>query len=106
MYNIPQQSISFFTDAHKTIKKIQLSDLDFDSELSYFPLLQNEITNLAGASQILTEQINYANLSPSLSNLGFDNTVARDLSFHKFLQDQKHLLFSQTNIFIFKLQFL
>ncbi|MBL0359090.1 MAG: linear amide C-N hydrolase [Chitinophagaceae bacterium] len=84
VYNINQKSISFFTDTHKEIKSINLSELDFGKELTYFNINQNELKNLSKELIRLTEAINYSYNSPSLVHLGIEENVARDISQHQF----------------------
>lgn len=89
VYNIHEKSISFFTDSDKEIKTIDLSELDFATELSYFDLNQNELSNLTKELKSHTEQVNYSYVLPSLIHLGFDEQVAKEISLHQFQQTEK-----------------
>ncbi len=89
VYNVNQKSISFFTDTHKEIKNLNLSELDFENNLAYFPLNQNEIKHLNKELKSFTEPVNYSYLSPSLMHLGFDEKLTKDVSQHQFLQAKR-----------------
>jgi len=86
VYHVNQKSISFITDSHREIKRVNLSELDFANELAYFPLNQNEFKNLNNELKSFTEPVNFACISPSLMHLGFDEQVTKDISRHQFLQ--------------------
>jgi penicillin V acylase-like amidase (Ntn superfamily)/uncharacterized protein (DUF2141 family) len=89
VYNVNQKSISFFTDTHKEIKTISLSELDFnDQAITYFNLHQNVVKTLNDRLIALTEQVNYSFMSSSLMNLGFDEKVVQDISRHQFQQTE------------------
>ncbi len=88
VYDINQKSISFFTDTHQEIKTIDVSQLDFGSNLTYFNLNQNELLKLNEELTALTEQVNFSFLSPSLIHLGFDEKVTKDISLHQFQQSE------------------
>ncbi|MBK6966432.1 MAG: hypothetical protein IPH20_21630 [Bacteroidales bacterium] len=103
VYNINQQSISFHTDTHNEIKSISLSELDFDNDLTFFPLNQNEIKHLNKALILLTEPVNYSHLLPSLIHLGFDEDLAKNISQHQFLQTKNNASFYAGNYFHFEI---
>ena len=86
VYNIHQRSISFFTDTHSSIKTINLSAMDFDSGLSYLTLNQDKLIDLSNALEPLTEQVNQTYVTSSLTHLGLDETVTKDISQHQFRQ--------------------
>ncbi len=86
VYNVTEKSVSFFTDTHKEIKTIHLVALDWDKNLSYFPLNQNQLTNLDHELKSFSEMENYLYMSPSLIHLGFIEAVTKDLSLHQFRQ--------------------
>lgn len=88
VYNINGKSISFFTDSHNEIKKINMADMDFSSDFAYINLNQNEIINLDKGLNKLTETINFSYMSPSLIHLGFDERLTKDISQHQFQQNQ------------------
>lgn len=84
VYNVNERCISFFTDAYTEIKSINLSELDFSSNLAYYPLNQNEVTIITNALKSFTETVNYSYMSPALIHLGFDENVTQDISQHQF----------------------
>lgn len=88
VYNINGKSISFFTDSHNEIKKINMADMDFSSDFAYINLNQNEIINLDKGLNKFTETINFSYMSPSLIHLGFDERLTKDISQHQFQQNQ------------------
>lgn len=101
VYNINHKSISFYTDTHKEIKNINLSELDFSKNLTYFPLNQNEVRHLGKELKVFTEPINYSYLSPSLIHLGFDEDFTKDISLHQFLQSKNPSSLFAENYFHF-----
>jgi len=103
VYNIPQKSISFFTDTHQAIKTIHISGLDFDNELTYFTLNQNEVKNLNPELKVLTEPINQSYVSASLMHLGLDELVTRDISQHQFRQGKNQSSYFADNYFHFEI---
>lgn len=85
VYDVAGRNISFFTDTHRKVKTIHLSDLDFNEGLAYFPLNQDKQTNLGnGLLETLSEPLNYGCLSPSLIHLGFDEELAKEMSRRQF----------------------
>jgi uncharacterized protein (DUF2141 family) len=101
VYNVNEQTISFFTDTHKEIKNINLSELDFGKDIAYFPLNQNDQKKLNTSLQPLTETINQTYVSASLIHLGFDESVTKDISQHQFLQTKKATSLFADNYFHF-----
>lgn len=90
VYNIPQKTISFFTDTNREIKTVGLSELDFTGHADYFELNQNKVKKLNTGWKPLTEEANFSCMSPSLIHLGFDELLTRDMSRHQMLQTEKN----------------
>jgi len=105
VYNINQKSISFFTDTHKEIKTIRLSEVDFNADLGYLTLNQDELKNISKELKPLTESINQSFVSPSLIHLGFDEAVTRDISLHQFQPVNKQSSAFADNYFHFEISF-
>lgn len=103
VYNINQKSISFFSDTHKEIKSIHLSELYFEKELTYFKINQNELKYLNNAFAMLTDAINYSYTLPSLVHLGLEENVARDISQHQFNQGNNKSSVFADNYFHFEI---
>jgi len=103
VYNIHQKSVSFFTDTHQAIKTINIAGLDFDNELTYFTLNQNEVKNLNTGLKVLTEPINQPYVSASLMHLGLDERVTRDISEHQFRQGKNQSSNFSDNYFHFEI---
>jgi len=103
VYNINQRSVSFFTDTHTEVKTISISDLDFSRDLAYLTLNQNEFKELGRALNELTEPINSSYVSSSLIHLGFDASVAKEISLHQFQPRQKESTVFSDNYFHFEI---
>lgn len=101
VYNVNEKTIFFFTDTHKEIKSIKLSELDYNKDITYFPLNQNDQKQLNTSLQPLTETINQPYVSYSLIHLGFDESVTKDISLHQFLQTKKTASLFADNYFHF-----
>lgn len=101
VYNVTEKTISFFTDTHKEIKRISLSELDFNKELAYCTLNQNDKKQLNTSLRPLTETVNQFYVSSSLIHLGFDESVTKDISLHQFMQNKKASSYFSDNYFHF-----
>jgi penicillin V acylase-like amidase (Ntn superfamily)/uncharacterized protein (DUF2141 family) len=86
VYNIENKSISFFSHSHKKIKQINLKNIGFDQELSYFHINQDIEIVLDTKLKLFAEQANFEIASTSLIHLGFDKELAKEISEHQFYQ--------------------
>jgi penicillin V acylase-like amidase (Ntn superfamily)/uncharacterized protein (DUF2141 family) len=86
VYNIEHKTISFFSHSHKKIKQINLKNIDFEKELSYFNINQDSEIVLDSKLIPLAEQSNFIIVSSSLLHLGFDIGLTKEISEHQFHQ--------------------
>ncbi|HRG64306.1 MAG TPA: linear amide C-N hydrolase [Saprospiraceae bacterium] len=85
VYNIRQKSISYYSDSHKKIKSVFLADMDFDHDLSYLDINQDEVTMLKSETlKKYDEKINTRYVSTSLEHLEIDKETGLDISQHQF----------------------
>ncbi|MBK7220644.1 MAG: linear amide C-N hydrolase [Saprospiraceae bacterium] len=85
VYNIHQKSISFYSDSHKEIKSVNLNEMDFDHNLSYLEINQNEIKIIVSETlKQYDQKINAFYVSTSLEHLGIDKETGLDISQHQF----------------------
>jgi len=83
VYNIDNKSIFFFSHANKKIKQINLNNTDFEQTLSYYDINQDAETILDNKLKPISEQINFEAMSASLTHLGFDIDLCKELSEHQ-----------------------
>lgn len=86
VYNIQSKSISFFSHKHKKIKQINLNHIDFENNPGYFDINQNTELTLDHKLKPISEQINFEMVSASLTHLGFDPDLCKELSEHQITQ--------------------
>ena len=85
VYNIHQKSISFYSDSHKKIKSVNLTEMDFDHDLSYLDINQDDIKIIvSGTLKQYDQKINAIYVSTSLEHLGIDKETGHDISQHQF----------------------
>jgi len=103
VYNVNEKNISFFTETYKEIKTISLAGLDFDNDLTYFALNQNEQKKLSKELIPLTESVNHSYLSPSLVHMGFEENITKDISRHQFEMAKNQASLFSANYFHFEI---
>lgn len=86
VYNIENKSIAFYSHKNKEIKQINLNNIDFEQGLSFFNINQNKETLLDNKLQPFSEKVNFEMVSASLTHLGFDMNLSKEISEHQFNQ--------------------
>lgn len=86
VYNIETKSIAFYSHKNKEIKQINLNNIDFEQGLSCFNINQNKETLLDNKLQPFLEKVNFEMVSASLTHLGFDMNLSKEISEHQFNQ--------------------
>jgi uncharacterized protein (DUF2141 family) len=86
VYNLENKTISLFSHSHKKIKQISLNNIDFEQGLSYFNINQDKEMVLDTKLNPFTEQTNFVMVSASLTHLGFDTDLCKEISEHQFNQ--------------------
>ena len=86
VYNIETKSIAFYSHKNKEIKQINLNNIDFEQGLSCFNINQNKETLLDNKLQPFSEKVNFEMVSASLTHLGFDMNLSKEISEHQFNQ--------------------
>lgn len=86
VYNLENKTISFFSHSHKKTKQINLNNIDFEQGLSYFNINQDKENILDTKLNQFTEQTNFEMVSASLTHLGFDTDLSKEISEHQFNQ--------------------
>lgn len=80
VYDVQQKRISFFTDAQKEIRSIDVSSLDFSKDLQYADLNAVQPLKL----DVLTVAVNQQYVGASLMHLGFEEAVTKDIAQHQY----------------------
>lgn len=80
VYDVQGKRISFFTDAQKEIRSIDLASLDFGQVLQYADLNTGQPLRL----EALSEAINQKYVGASLMHLGFEDAVTKDIAQHQY----------------------
>lgn len=86
VYNIENKTISFFSHSHKKTKQINLGNIDFEQGLSYFNINQDKESILDTKLNQFAVQTNFEMVSASLTHLGFDTDLSKEISEHQFNQ--------------------
>lgn len=86
VYNIETKSIAFYSHKNKEIKQINLNNIDFEQGLSCFNINQNKETLLDNKLQPFLEKVNFEMVSASLTHLGFDMGLSKEICEHQFNQ--------------------
>jgi len=104
VYNIDNKSIFFFSHANKKIKQINLNNTDFEQTLSYYDINQDAETILDNKLKPISEQINFEAMSASLTHLGFDIDLCKELSEHQINQKLLNKSYFSQNYFHFDIR--
>lgn len=101
VYNLEHKSISFFSHKHKKIKQLDLNNLDFERDLVCFNINQNKETRLDNSLHAFSEQVNFAMVSASLTHLGFDVNLSKEISEQQLHQKPATRSYFSQNYFHF-----
>ncbi|MBL7844944.1 MAG: linear amide C-N hydrolase [Cyclobacteriaceae bacterium] len=103
VYNIESRAISFFSHSHRKTKQINLNNIDFEQELSYFNINQDAEIVLDTKLKPFAEQANFEIASASLMHLGFDRDLTKEMSEHQFKQKLTTQSYFSQNYFHFNI---
>ena len=95
------KSISFLSHSHKKTKQINLNNIDFELGLSYFNINQDSEIILDTKLNPFSEQTNFEMVSASLTHLGFDMDLSKEISEHQFNQKLTTQSYFSQNYFHF-----
>ena len=86
VYNLENKTVSFFSHSHKKTKQINLDHVDFEHDVSSFHINQDKEIILDTKLKPFSEQANFEIVSASLTHLGFDKDLSKEISEHQFNQ--------------------
>lgn len=101
VYNLENKSISFFSHSHKKTKQINLNSIDFEQGIRYFNINQDKELVLDTKLKPFDEQINIEVASASLTHLGFDTALTKEISRHQLNQTLATQSYFSQNYFHF-----
>lgn len=103
VYNIEKKIVSFYSHSHKKTKQINLNHLDFQNTISSFDINQDKELILDGKLEPLSESYNFKFVSASLTHLGFDTMLSKEISAHQFLHETRNQSWFAENYFHFNI---
>jgi choloylglycine hydrolase len=101
VYDISSMQISFFTHNNTKTKQINLSAMNFDQDLCFLDINQNDLLVVDGVLRPLTVEENFKTMSTSLLHLGFEGEVISELNQHQFYQKSVTSSLYEKNYFHF-----
>lgn len=101
VYNLENKTISFLSHSHKKTKQINLNNIDFEQGLCYFNINQDKEIILDTKFNLFTEKTNFEMVSTSLTHLGFDKDLSKEISEHQFNQKLATQSYFSQNYFHF-----
>lgn len=101
VYNLESKTISFLSHSHKKTKQINLNNIDFEQGLSYININQDIEIILDTKLNPFADQTNFEMVSASLTHLGFDMDLSKELSEHQFNQKLTTQSYFSQNYFHF-----
>lgn len=101
VYNVENRSIFFFSASQRKVKQINLNNIDFAQDVRYFTINQDKEIVLDGKLELFNEQANIEIVSASLTHLGFDKEVSKELNEHQFSQELSMQSYFSQNYFHF-----
>lgn len=101
VYNLENKTISFSSHSHKKTKQISLNNIDFEQGLSYLNINQDKEIVLDTKLNSYAEQTNFKMVSASLTHLGFDTDLSKEISEHQFNQKTVTQSYFSQNYFHF-----
>lgn len=101
VYNVENKKISFFSHKNKKVKNIDLEKIDFDSNFSGLNINQDQEIVLDTKLKPISIQTNFELVAASLTHLGFDKKLSKDMSDHQFNTIQGTQSYYSENYFHF-----